>query len=517
MLEADSLWELVEKRAQLTPDLVMLIGEDGRRLTFSELRDEAEEVAAGLARLGVSERSTVSWQLPNWVESVVLVIALARLGAVQNPIAPMFRQREVSFITQQLGSDFLVVPSQWKEFDYEQMAKDVAQTTPGLEVIVLGDELPRGPVGELGPPLPAESQPPVRWVLYTSGTTADPKGARHTDRTFQVTATNIAATMHMDEADRAAVVFPLAHIGGIIFVFANLMSGSASLIVERFGRDSVRTMTEAGVTIAGSGVPFYREYLQVQRASDTPVLSDVRVFVGGGSTRPPSIHQELKDVFGPGLVSGYGLTEVGSFTGTTIDDPDWARAVTEGRPYPGTEIRIVDPDGVVLGPDEEGEVRGRGPQVMVGYVDADLDAMAFDEDGFFRTGDLGYLDKDGFLRITGRIKDVIIRKGENISASEIENLLISHEAIDEVAVIGLPDDTTGERACAVIVLVDPSRSVDLSDLAAHLLSSGMPIQKVPEQVEFVAELPKSVAGKVVKPTLKKIIEDRSLARSGQPS
>jgi len=502
------LWRLVERRAAETPDAPMLVDEAGTRLTFDQYRRECEAVAASLHSGGVGRGTVVSWQLPNWIDSVVLIGALSRLGAVQNPIAPLFRQREVGFITGQLGTRVLVVPTEWRGHDYGAMARSIASSQPQLSVVEVEGALDRTSTDDL----PAfEPWLDPQWVLYTSGTTSDPKGARHTDLTFQITAGNIASRMHMSAADRNSIVFPLAHIGGVIFVFANLMYGSCSILVERFGPDSVEVLSRESATVLGSGLPFYREYIRAQRGSDEPIFPDLRVFVGGGATRPPGIHDELKAVFGVGLLSGYGLTEVGSFTKADLDDPDDARALSEGRAYDGTELRIVGPDGAVLGPDEIGEVRGRGPQVMVGYVDSTLDADAFDDDGFFRSGDLGYLDERGFLYITGRIKDVIIRKAENISAREVEDLLYLHPDIEDAAVIGLPDEETGERACAVLVL-RPGGSIGLEDLRAFLLAQGLAIQKVPEQIELVDDLPRTVSGKAVKHELQERYRDRPFTR-----
>ena len=183
---------------------------------------------------------------------------------------------------------------------------------------------------------------------------------------------------------------------------------------------------------------------------------------------------------------------------SSVDDPDEKLAACEGRASAGTEIRIVRSDGALAAPDEEGEIRVRGPHLFRGYVDARLDLDAFDADGFLRTGDLGRLDPDGYLVVTGRLKDVIIRKGENISAKEIEDELSAHPAVRDVAVVGLPDAERGELACAVVVAADPGAPPALSDLAAFLRGRGLSAQKLPERVEIVAELPRNASGKVLK-------------------
>jgi cyclohexanecarboxylate-CoA ligase len=519
MIRAGTLWELVEQRAEATPDLLIAVDEEGRQITFGEYRRQAEEVAAAFHQAGVGEGMIVSWQIPNWIETFVMVAALARLGVVQNPIAPLFRRREVGFITQQVNSDLLIVPTQWQGFDYEAMALDIQAAQPQLRVQLLpgkDSKLPRADPSTLPPvPTTAAGEPaPVRWIFYTSGTTSDPKGARHTDRGFEVTASNIARCMRQGENDRNALVFPFAHIGGTIYVFGNLITGACSIMIERFGPDAIPILGREGVTIAGVAVPFFREYLKAQAKDPSrPIFPHLKVFVGGGSTRPPGLSDELKEVFGVPLLSGYGLTEAGSFAMTSMDDSEELQIRTEGRPYPEGEIRILDPDGTILGPDQEGEVCLRGPQLMYGYVDASLD-VAFDEDRFFHTGDLGTLDEDGFLVITGRIKDIIIRKGENISAREVEDLLSAHPLIEEVVVIGLPHPDTGEQACAAVLLKDKNSSLTLEDLKTFLVGQGLAKYKVPERLEIVTEFQRGIGGKVFKPLLKEQFSATAAAGPG---
>jgi non-ribosomal peptide synthetase component E (peptide arylation enzyme) len=504
VIEASTFWDLVVARAAATPDALLAVDEGGRRLTFAALRDGSERAAGGLAALGVREDAVVSWQLPNRLETIVLAAALARLGAIQNPIPVSSREREVGFIVDQLEPALLILPPVWRGFDHPALGELLRANHPGLHVLVVDDELPAAPAGADAAPTPAPPAPlepaeqPVRWVLYTSGTTSDPKGVRHTDASLLVSSRNIAQAMHMRADDRNTLVFPFAHIGGLEFLMADLLVGSASIVIERFGPHSIDVLAREGVTLAGSGTPFQRVYLEVQRASDARLFPAIRAFPGGGATRPPGLHRELVEAFGAGLLSGYGLTEVGSFSMADLDDPDDVKATTEGRPYPGTEIRIVRVDGSIAGPGEQGEIRGRGPQLMRGYVDAALDAAAFDDDGFFRTGDLGYLDERGYLHVTGRIKDVIIRKGENISAREVEDLLYLHPDIHEAAVVALPDPLSGERACAVVVMVDGAGPVTVDGLRAFLDGKGLARYKAPEQVEIVEELPKSSIGKVQK-------------------
>ncbi len=509
MIEGRTLWELVERRAEATPDALFAVDEDDRCLDFRGYREACLRAAAGFARRGVGAGTPVSWVLPTWMEALVLCGALSRLGAVQNPILPIYRDREVGFVAAQTRARLLCVPSRWRGFDYAAMAGRIAAQLPDLEVRVIDRDLPEGDPTSLGPPPAAPGRPddaPVRWLFYTSGTTADPKGARHTDATLMATFSGMIRVLQLAPDDRHALVFPFTHVGGIGWLIAGLMAGFGHVLVSTFDPErSVPLLSRHGVTQAGAGTAFHQAYLAAQRARPgRPLFPHVRAFPGGGAPKPPQLHYDLKnELGGAGIVSGYGLTECPIIAMNSIQDPDVKLAHTEGRPNPPeAEIRVVRSDGRLAGPCEEGELRIRGPQLCRGYVDSALDAEAFDEDGFFRTGDLGQLDEDGFVVITGRLKDVIIRKGENISAKEVEDLLYSHPKVADVAVIGLPDPALGERCCAVVACQNPDAPLGFDEMAAFLKGRGLMIQKIPEQLECVEAIPRNAAGKILKKELR---------------
>jgi acyl-CoA synthetase (AMP-forming)/AMP-acid ligase II len=388
------------------------------------------------------------------------------------------------------------------------MAREIAADQPGLDVLVVDQKLPDGEPSRL-PPLPDApadaARAPVRWVFYTSGTTADPKGARHTDRTIMASAYGMALAFELEARDRSALVFPFTHIGGIGWLFASLMAGCQAIVIEAFDpKTTIPVLQREGVTLAGAGTPFHMAYLAAQREQPgARLFPDVRAFPGGGAPKPPQLHYDVKrELGGVGIVSGYGLTECPILAMNTIRDPDEQLANTEGRPTPGVEVKVVQLDGTIAKPGEEGEIRVKGPMLFRGYLDSSLDADAFDEAGWFRTGDLGTQDADGFVAITGRLKDVIIRKGENISAKEIEDLLFTHAAIADVAVIGLPDSESGERACAVVVAKDTVAPPTLGQLFEFCTEAGFMTQKIPEQLEIVDVLPRNPTGKVLKHELR---------------
>lgn len=506
MLEAGNLWELLEARVAATPDAVMAIDQDGRTLTFAEYRSEAERAAAGLAKLGIGEGDVVSWQLPTWIESLVLVAALSRLGAIQNPMLPIYRQREVGFVTAQAGTKLLIVPGTWRAFDYEAMATEIARSQPGLQVLVADHVLPQGDPTLLPPPPKAPASAadlPIRWYYYTSGTTADPKGAQHTDDTICAAAVGMCERLKVVESDRIGCVFPFTHIAGAVYIFSALAFGCTMLVVEAFDAETTPPILAGnGVTLAGAGTPFHMAYLAYQRShpDEAPVFPHVRAYIGGGAPKPPQLHYDIKDELGGvGIVSGYGMTEAPIMTMASVADTDAVLAETEGRGVTGVDLITVKTDGTRAAVGEEGELRVKGPMVMRGYLDSTLDADAFDADGYLRTGDLGALDAAGNVKITGRVKDIIIRNMENISAKEVEDLLFTHPSVADAAVIGLPDPKTGERVCAVVVLAPGvTEAPSLADLVTFTVDNGLAKQKTPEQLEVIEALPRNPTGKVLK-------------------
>jgi acyl-CoA synthetase (AMP-forming)/AMP-acid ligase II len=504
VLEARNIWELIVRRAEESPDREMAVDEAGQRLTFGDFEARSERVAAGLVAEGVGADDVVSWVLPTWVESMVLFGALRRLGAVQNPILPIYREREVGFIVRQAQPTLLVTPGEWKGFDYAAMAKAVTEGT-GTRVLACGRDLPEGDPSTL-PPAPAEdmeaTDAPVRFVYYTSGTTAEPKGARHGDRTLRWGAIGMSERLRLAEDDRFALVFPITHIAGGVYLYAAMAYGLTFVLAEAFDpATTIDLLRRENITQAGAGTFFHQVYLAAQKGlpEGERLFPHVRTFPGGGAPKPPQLHHDIKAAFGgAGVVSGYGLTEAPILTMNDAGAPDAVLAETEGPAVDGAKLRIVTLDGKDAGIGEEGEVRAKGPQVTVGYLDPALDAAAFDEDGWFRTGDLGRLDEGGNLTITGRLKDVIIRKGENISAKEVEDLLFTHPQVADVAVIGLPDAERGERACAVVVTAPGEADITFEEMSRHLLDAGLITRKLPEQLEIVDALPRNPSGKVVK-------------------
>lgn len=516
-LSQQTLWGLIVARAAASPDALMAVDEHDRTLTFADYRDLCERCAAGLADAGVAAGSVVSWQLPTWLEASVLVGALARLGATQNPMLPIYRDREVGFISRQANTAWFVHPGQWRGFDFGALGQQVADDTAAnggaamkLLQVSCGEDIAAGlPMGDTAtlPAAPdemANADQPVRWLFYTSGTTAEPKGAQHTDGNIAAVAAGMASCLDIGADDRNSMVFPFTHIGGITWLFTSLRTGCANIYTEAFHPvDTTEALSANDVTLAGAGTFFHQAYLAQQRANpERKLFPKVKAFVGGGAPKPPALVGEMWDAFGAPVLSGYGLTESPILTMGRFGDTADEQATSEGKPMPGVELKLVTLDGALAQQGEEGEIRAKAPQLMRGYLDAALDAEAFDEDGYFRTGDLGRLDENGNLIITGRLKDIIIRKGENVSAKEVEDYLYTHPSVVDVAVIGLPDAASGERVCAVVVNTDGAEPLNLKSMKDFLVGAGLMVQKVPEQLEYVAELPRNPSGKVLKHELR---------------
>ncbi|MEZ5311222.1 MAG: AMP-binding protein [Microthrixaceae bacterium] len=507
MLHGDSLWELFEKRVDATPDALMVVDEDMRTLTFAEFWVETERAAAGLRSMGVGKGDVVSWQLPTWIESMVLSVALRRIGAVQNPILPIYRERELTQMTRLAGSTLLVVPSTWKNFNYEAMATTVARENSVVRVLVTDRALPQGDPSILDdlPRIPsdiAESGEEPDWLFFTSGTTGGPKGVLHSDGSLMAAASGMTKRLGLIERDRNSLVFPITHIGGMIWMIAGFQSGCANILMESFDPiETIEVLSREGVTLAGSGTVFHQAYVAAQRKSLHPIFQDVRGFPGGGAPKSPALFDDVRALFGVPILSGYGMTEAPIVTMADLSDSDHDLAHSEGRPQNGVEVRIVDSFGQIAPQGQPGEIRLRAPQMMLGYLNPVDNLDAFDDYGYFRTGDLGLINESGNVVITGRAKDVIIRKGENVSAKDLEDHLAASELIDDVAVIGLPDPDTGERICAVIQPSKAGAGITLDHVTEFLLTRGVITRNLPEQIEVVGFIPRNQSGKILKDLL----------------
>jgi acyl-CoA synthetase (AMP-forming)/AMP-acid ligase II len=484
---ADSLRDA----ARRTPERTVLVDGD-IRLDCRTLHERASALARTLMGR-MPPGSVVSFMLPNWHEAAVIYLAATLAGMVVNPVLPSLRDRELQFILSDADSRAIFIPADFGKHDYLAMLDRVTSdmASPPEVVVLRGDAGRHTPYPSLfagtgGTGLPVLNPDGVRMILYTSGTTGRPKGVLHTHNSIHALIAQIGDHWQVDDGDVFLVPSPIAHIGGSIYAFeCPLLLGTTAVLMERWDPDAaVALMLAERCTHMAGATPFLVGLLAAAERAESH-MPDLKVFICGGASVPPSLIRSAATSFERTAVSRvYGSTEVPVTTVGALGDVEHA-AETDG--HPGiADIKLVDD-----------EVRAHGPQMLVGYLHPEDETGAFDDEGFFRTGDLGRWEDDEYLVVTGRAKDIIIRNGENISPKEIEDILIGHAGIAEIAVVGVPDERTGERACAVIVASDEP-APDVADLRELLMREGVAMFKVPEQVEIWESLPKNDAGKVLK-------------------
>lgn len=498
----ETLADALHAAAEQTPERPLVV--DGQiRLNSQALRAQAITLAqAMLARAPAG--SVVSFMLPNWHEAAVIYLAATLAGMVVNPILPSLRDRELEFILKDVQARLIFLPSTLRQHDYAAMASRVTSRleTPPEVIVLRGDAaghtawdslLEHAAPAKRLPTLDADA---VRMVLYTSGTTGRPKGVLHSHNSIHALICQLREHWLIERGDKFLVPSPIAHIGGSIYAFESpLLLGTTAVLMDRWDADeAVRLMEAEGCTHMAGATPFLRQLLEAARGASTR-LPRLKVFVCGGASVPPSLIRSAAAYFERAVVTRvYGSTEVPVTTVGVTQAEDAAHAAdTDGRPGLA-EIKLISHDAA---PSGEGEILARAPQMLVGYLHPEDETEAFDSEGYFRTGDLARWVDGAYIVVTGRAKDIIIRNGENISPKEVEDILIAHPDIAEIAIVGLPDPRTGERACAVIVPRKPP-GPGIDSLRAFLDAQGVAKFKVPEQVAIWEALPKNDAGKVLK-------------------
>lgn len=490
-----TLADALRDSATHTPDRVALIDGD-HRLTCVDLHRDATALAHALSA-HMPPGSVVSFMLPNWHEAAVIYLATTLAGMVANPVLPSLRDRELLFILQDADSRMVFIPSVFAGHDFAAMlgAVTVQLQSPPEVVVVRGECRPGHiPFASLltrsAAPLPRLDPDAVRMILYTSGTTGRPKGVLHSHNSIHALLRQIGEHWLVEPGDVFLVASPIAHIGGSIYAFeAPFLLSATAVLIERWDADrAARLMVAERCTHMAGATPFLEQLLSAAQHADTR-LPDLKVFICGGASVSPTLIRRAAAYFESTIVTRvYGSTEVPVTTVGSTGDREHA-ADTDGRPGVA-DVRLV-----------AGEIRVRGPQMLVGYLHPEDEDASFDADGYFRTGDLARWVDDEYLVVTGRAKDIIIRNGENISPKEVEDVLANHPGITEVAIVGLPDERTGERACAVVVPA-AAPGPDVPSLLNFLTSAGVARFKAPEQVVIWDDLPKNDAGKVLKHQIK---------------
>jgi cyclohexanecarboxylate-CoA ligase len=498
-----TLADALRDAARDTPQRVLVV-DGGVRLTCHELHVRARALAAALDdRMPVG--SVVSFMLPNWHEAAVVYLGATLAGMVINPILPSLRDHELRFILSDVESRMIFVPNDFRGYDYAAMLSRVVgalESAPEV-VVVRGAAGPHTAYADLfdevtEPNTPELEPDSVRMIMYTSGTTGRPKGVLHTHNSIHALIRQLGEHWRIDAGDTFLVPSPIAHIGGSIYAFEiPLLLGTTAVLMETWNADeAVVLMHEHRCTHMAGATPFLEH------------LPDLKVFICGGASVPPSLIRRATDYFERAAVSRvYGSTEVPVTTVGALDDPD-AAADTDGRPGIADVWLVARDPGGMGG--QTGEIHARGAQMLVGYLHPEDDAESFDADGYFCTGDIGRWVDDALV-VIGREKDIIIRNGENISPKEVEDILVGHPAIAEVAVVGIPDARTGERACAVVIAKTAEYAPDVDALRSFLEAHGVARFKVPERVAIWDALPKNDAGKVLKHQLRAVLASEAAA------
>ncbi|WP_374283025.1 AMP-binding protein [Novosphingobium sp.] len=489
-----------------------LFGPDGQRsTTLAEVHAQGLALAGSFHALGLRPGDVIAMQLPNSIENAVLFQAAAMLGCTLLPIVHIYGPHELAHILADSRAKALVLPDRWRGIDYLDRLARLPALPDLAHRIVMGSEVPGGclaladlPQGDL-PPI-AHDPDALALLLYTSGTTAAPKGVRHRSR-------SILAELTAQRRDGPADDFglspwPSGHIAGTLGVMGHALLGRPMVILESWDAALAAQLVERFKVRQMSGTPFHLSGLLEAAAQGGHDITSFTQFLIGATTVPPALVAQ-SEAAGIHCCRCYGSTEMPTVSQCDPADPLDKRLNTDGRPNAGVEVRIVSDDGVDVDPGAEGEVAVRGAERFAGYTDPALDAASFLPGGWFLTGDIGRIDADGYLAITDRKKDIIIRGGENISSREVEELLLTVPGVREAAAIGAPDARLGERICAVVT-VDGTAPVSIESIDAAFRELGVARQKVPEHLVVVDAFPRTPSGKVQKAELR-----HELAASGQ--
>ncbi|MDM0073818.1 cyclohexanecarboxylate-CoA ligase [Variovorax sp. J2P1-59] len=502
--------------------LTALRVEDGAmtRFTYREMAQMADRIAVGLARLGVGRNDVVACQLPNWWQFTLTYLACSRLGAVINPLMHIFRERELSFMLKHGAAKVMIVPKTFRGFDFERMVTELQPSLPDLkQIVVVGGTGPRSFEALLSGPaweneadaqdILTRSRPSpddVTQLIYTSGTTGEPKGVMHSANTTMANIIPYAQRLHLGADDVVLMASPMAHQTGFMYGLMMPIMLKAGAVLQDIWepKQAIALIREEKASFTMASTPFLTDLAKTVAETGKEVPS-LRTFLCAGAPIPGPLVEQARQALGAKIVSAWGMTENGAVTLTQLDDDDERSIHTDGRPLPGVEIKVVDVDGEALPTGEVGRLMLRACSNFGGYLHRPK-LNGTDADDWFDTGDLARIDARGYIRITGRSKDVIIRGGENIPVVEIESLLYRHPDIAMAAIVAYPDERLGERACAVVV-PRPGKSIDLPSLVAFLKTQKVAIQYIPERLVVREAMPSTPSGKIQKFKLRELLRD----------
>jgi len=502
---------------------VRLEAGDVRRFTFAELATMADRIAVGLVRLGVGRGDVVAMQLPNWWQFTALYLACSRIGAVVNPLMHIFRERELSFMLGHGQAKVLVVPQKFRGFDFATMARGLQPSLPALQrVVVVDDDGPDGFETLLSgvawerdadaAAILSRSRPgpdDVTQLIYTSGTTGEPKGVMHSANTLFANIVPYAERLRLGADDVVLMASPMAHQTGFMYgLMMPIRLRARAVLMDVWEPVRATELIRAeGASFTMASTPFLSDLTRIVKESGQPVPS-LRTFLCAGAPIPGPLVAQASATLGTKIVSAWGMSENGAVTTTLPDDNDERACTTDGCPLPGAEVKVVDTDGRTLPHGESGRLLVRSCSNFGGYLKRPQ-LNGTDADGWFDTGDLARMDADGYIRISGRSKDVIIRGGENVPVVEIESLLYAHPAVAQVAIVAYPDERLGERGCAIVV-PRPGQSIDFASMVAYLKEMKVALSYIPERLVVRDAMPATPSGKIQKFRLREMLRDGTL-------
>lgn len=508
--------------AGATPERVCVrAGEE--TLTYGEALRRGERLAAGLWALGLRPGDVVSFQLPNWIETIAIDLAASLLGLVINPIVPIYRRGEVAMILADCRAKAIFVPESYRGFDYARMMRGLAGDLPELRhCIVVRGQAQSGEIAfediaasdPSGLPWPAQRPEAVKMVLYTSGTTGRAKGVLHTHETMPRSLACCLDYWGLSDADVALMPSPVTHVTGFSWgIEMPFYHGVPSVLMERWQPDeAVQLIDRHHASVTVGATPFLADLIEAANRAGSR-LPSLKVFACGGAAVSPDLVRRANALFENGRACRvYGSTEAPMVTlGWMGEGTAELAAKTDGE-IVDYDVLLVDDAGEPMVGGQEGEILVEGPALFVGYADAAETKASFTEDGRFRMGDIGYLTPENAIVATGRKKDLIIRGGENISAKEIEDALHAHPGVCEAAVVAMPHPRLVETVCAYVIAAGEIPTLPL--LAAHLEGHGLAKQKIPERLVIVDDFPRTASGKIKKDILRTMIAETLARQAG---
>ncbi|MEH6543284.1 MAG: AMP-binding protein [Porticoccaceae bacterium] len=479
------------------------------QMTYRQLAEKAERIAVALAHYGIEKQDVVSFQLPNWWEFVAIHLACLRIGAVSNPLMPIFRERELSYMVDFAESKILIVPKNFRGFDHEVMIDKMRDKLPHLQhLFVVGSDADNGFEKALvNHSLDTDSAAlfqerqlnpnDVVLLMYTSGTTGMPKGVMHCSNTFLFSVHQMVERCAMSQDDDVFMGSPLAHLTGFMYgMWMPMVLKTKAIFLDVWNVNmGWQLIKEENASFAMGATPFLADLTTSDRGDECN-SERFRLFVCGGAPIPSVLAQEAAEKLSIHLIAVWGMSECGVVTTTKLDDPPEKIFGSDGVAVPGCEVKIVDENGNTLPQGDEGRLLEKGPATFIGYLKRP-EAYDVDADGFFDTGDLARMDEDGYIRITGRSKDIIIRGGENIPVVEVENILYKHPDIIDCAVVAMPDERLGELGCCFVTLKDGAE-FSFNSMVDFLKEHQLARNYLPEHLEIIADMPRTASGKIQK-------------------